>query len=108
MAAKKDIASKPVASSGPWDGLIHNVPGFRTASLHCGLKTAKEEPPDLALVFCEAPASAAGCFTRNRVCAAPVSVCRQHLKKSKGVARALIINAGNANACTGEQGMADA
>ncbi|HLX62567.1 MAG TPA: bifunctional glutamate N-acetyltransferase/amino-acid acetyltransferase ArgJ [Planctomycetota bacterium] len=105
MAATKSSASN---SSGPWDGLIHNVPGFRTASLHCGLKTAKEEPPDLALVVCEELASAAGCFTKNRVCAAPVTVCRQHLKKSKGVARALIINAGNANACTGEQGLADA
>src|SRR5689334_16991110 len=88
----------------PWDGKIHEVAGFRTAALHCGIKTAKEEPPDIALVFCEAQATVAGAFTRNRVCAAPVTLCRNHLKKNKNRARALLINAGNANACTGEQG----
>ncbi|HYF49867.1 MAG TPA: bifunctional glutamate N-acetyltransferase/amino-acid acetyltransferase ArgJ, partial [Planctomycetota bacterium] len=81
---------------------------FRTASLHCGLKTAKEQPPDLALVLCEQTVAAAGVFTLNRVCAAPVTLCRNHLKRTKGQARALIINAGNANACTGDQGMQDA
>ena len=91
-----------------WDGLIHDVPGFRTASLHCGLKTAKEEPPDLALVYCEKSSAVAGVFTQNRVCAAPVTLCRKHLKKSKNRGRALVINAGNANACTGEQGEKDA
>lgn len=110
--AKKPLLKKSKApqSCAPaeWDGLIHNVAGFRTASLHCGLKTAKEEPPDLNLVVCEVPAAAAGCFTKNRVCAAPVTLCRNHLKKSKGVARALVINSGNANACTGEQGAKDA
>ena len=105
--AKAAKAPKPIEIQ-PWSGLIHEVAGFRTASLHCGLKTAKEEPPDLALVYCEQIAAAAGAFTQNRVCAAPVTLCREHLKKSKHRARALIINAGNANACTGEQGVADA
>ncbi|HYG76718.1 MAG TPA: bifunctional glutamate N-acetyltransferase/amino-acid acetyltransferase ArgJ [Planctomycetota bacterium] len=107
MKRASKSAAKPIEIQ-PWNGLIHEVPGFRTASLHCGLKTAKEQPPDLALVFCEQPAVAAGVFTLNRVCAAPVTLCRAHLKKSKQQARALIINAGNANACTGEQGAADA
>ncbi|MCY3021437.1 MAG: bifunctional glutamate N-acetyltransferase/amino-acid acetyltransferase ArgJ [Planctomycetota bacterium] len=92
----------------PWEGLLHDVPGFRTASLHCGLKTAKEEPPDLALLYAEQTCVAAGVFTQNRVCAAPVKLCRAHLAKSKHRARALIINAGVANACTGAQGDQDA
>ena len=111
MAAKKALnASAPAAEAScvPWKGLIHDVPGFRTATLHCGLKTAKGKPHDLALVVCETLAASAGAFTKNRVCAAPVTLCRSHLKKSKGLTRALVINAGNANACTGEQGVADA
>lgn len=104
---QKKAAVKPVEAQ-PWDGLIHDVPGFRTASLHCGLKTAKEEPPDLALLYCEQTCAAAGVFTQNRVCAAPVRLCRAHLKKSGRRARALVINAGCANACTGEQGERDA
>src|SRR5262249_13946121 len=104
----KSKTKAPSPTIHPWDGKIHDVPGFRTASLHCGIKTAKEEPPDIALVFCEEPAAVAGAFTRNRVCAAPVTLCRNHLKKNKNRARALVINAGNANACTGEQGQADA
>jgi len=107
MKRASKVVAKPIEIQ-PWSGLIHDVAGFRTASLHCGLKTAKEEPPDLALVLCEKLAVAAGVFTLNRVCAAPVTLCRSHLKKSKQQARALIINAGNANACTGEQGAADA
>ncbi len=92
----------------PWNGKIHEVPGFRTASLHCGIKTAKSLPPDIALVYCEELSAVAGCFTLNRVCAAPVKVCRANLKSNKNRARALVINAGNANACTGPQGMKDA
>ncbi|HEY3320572.1 MAG TPA: bifunctional glutamate N-acetyltransferase/amino-acid acetyltransferase ArgJ [Planctomycetota bacterium] len=108
MKAKRSLAPVPPVGVQPWDGRLHDVAGFRTASLHCGLKTAKEEPPDLALLYCQVAAAAAGVFTQNRICAAPVTVSREHLKASKRRARALIINAGNANACTGEQGMADA
>ena len=111
MAAKKVLKSSlPEKDKGviTWTGLIHEVPGFRTATLHCGLKTAGDKPHDIALVVCDTLAATAGAFTQNRVCAAPVTLCRKHLKKSKGQARALIINSGNANACTGEQGVADA
>jgi glutamate N-acetyltransferase/amino-acid N-acetyltransferase len=104
-AAKPAIVTTQVRS---WDGRIHDIAGFRTASLHCGIKTAAEKPPDLALIFAEESAAAAGAFTRNRFCAAPVTLCRKHLKQSKNQARALVINAGNANACTGEQGQRDA
>jgi len=108
----KKSSKKPAAESAepcePWAGLIHEVPGFRTATLHCGIKTAAGQPPDLSLIVCETTAAAAGAFTKNLVCAAPVTLCRKHLKKSKGKTRALVINAGNANACTGEQGVADA
>ena len=107
-SGKATAASKKLPDLHHWDGLIHDVPGFRTASLHCGIKTAKEAPPDLSLVYCEKVAAVAGAFTRNRVCAAPVTLCRKHLKSGKSRARALVINAGNANACTGEQGEADA
>ena len=104
MAKAKMMA----AAVTPWDGKIHDVPGFRTASLHCGIKTAKEQPPDIALVCCDDVSAVAGAFTLNRVCAAPVTLCRSHLKQNKNRARALVINAGNANACTGEQGFKDA
>ncbi len=62
---------------------------------------------DVLLVVFEPGTVAAGVFTQNRFCAAPVSVCRRHLHASPGV-RALVVNAGNANAGTGERGIADA
>ncbi|MEI6232812.1 MAG: bifunctional glutamate N-acetyltransferase/amino-acid acetyltransferase ArgJ [Planctomycetota bacterium] len=114
MAAKK-VAKKSATQTSPaegqfqpWTGLIHDVPGFRTATLHCGIKSAANKPPDMSLVVCDTLAATAGAFTKNLVCAAPVTLCRKHLKKCKGYARALVINSGNANACTGEQGIADA
>jgi glutamate N-acetyltransferase/amino-acid N-acetyltransferase len=70
-----------------------------------GIKPGSDRP-DLALVASDRPASAAAVFTANRVQAAPILVDREHLRR--GSARAAVLNAGNANACTGEQGMADA
>ncbi len=78
--------------------------GFRAAGIHCGVKKAKK---DLALVFSDAPAVTAALFTRNAVPAAPVIVDREQLRLST-VMRAIIVNSGNANACTGERGMQDA
>lgn len=77
--------------------------GFLATGVRCGLKTKGE---DFALIFSDLPATAAGVFTRNQICAAPILVCRDHLKR--GPIRAIAINAGCANACTGEQGLADA
>ncbi len=90
-----------------WPGLIHEVPGFRTAAVHCGLKRKKIKP-DIGLILAEEKASAAAVYTTNMVRAAPVDLSRDALALSKGTAKAVIVNAGNANACTGRQGERDA
>ncbi len=78
--------------------------GFRAAGVTCGIKASGA--PDLALVACDGSASAAGAFTRSRLAAAPVVLSREHL--ADGRARAIVVNSGNANACTGARGMQDA
>lgn len=78
---------------------------FRYAAVRCGVR-ADRDRLDLALVVSDRPASAAGVFTQNLVCAAPVLVCRERLPAQD--ARGVVICAGNANACTGEQGLTDA
>jgi glutamate N-acetyltransferase/amino-acid N-acetyltransferase len=79
-------------------------PGFEAAGIAAGLK--KKEKKDLGLIFSRVPANAAGVFTRNRVKAAPVILDIKRIKE--GVCRAVIVNSGNANCCTGEQGIRDA
>jgi glutamate N-acetyltransferase/amino-acid N-acetyltransferase len=74
--------------------------------VHCGIKQDKEQPPDLALIVSMVPAHAAAVFTTNKVKAAPVLVSQKHLAKNR--AQAIVANSGNANACTGEQGMKNA
>ncbi len=78
--------------------------GFLATGVHCGVKKAKK---DLALVFSTAPAIGAAVFTQNKVPAAPIIVDKLQLKKSFNT-RAIVINSGNANACTGERGLNDA
>ena len=78
--------------------------GFRAAGVTCGIKASGAA--DLALLACDGPAMAAGAFTRSRLAAAPVLLSREHL--ADGRARAVVVNSGNANACTGAQGMGDA
>ena len=78
--------------------------GFRAAGLHCGIK--KAGLLDLALVVSERSGPIAGVFTSNQMVAAPVILDRLHLRR--GVGRAILVNSGNANACTGRQGMAAA
>src|SRR6478736_1891206 len=78
--------------------------GFRAAGMYCGIK--KHGLLDLALVISEVSGPIAGVFTTNQVVAAPVTLDRQHLRQ--GLGRAILINSGNANACTGRQGMAAA
>jgi glutamate N-acetyltransferase/amino-acid N-acetyltransferase len=80
------------------------VAGFQAAGLAAGIK--KHGGLDLALIVADGPAQAAGVFTRNRVKAAPVLLCQRRLRS--GQARAILINSGNANACSGPQGKADA
>lgn len=72
--------------------------GFRYAATYAGIR--KAEKNDLALIFSAQPASAAAMFTTNRVCAAPVGVARDHLRTTRGVAQAILVNAGNANCAT--------
>ncbi len=80
------------------------IPGFRFAAAMAGIK--KPGVWDLALMAAEEPVAAAGVYTRNRVKAAPVLICRQRLRS--GQAQAILVNAGNANACAGDQGLAAA
>src|SRR6267154_1698255 len=84
----------------------HLARGYRFAGVHCGLRASEPGRLDLALVVSDRPAVAAGVFTQNRVCAAPVHVCRERLP-ADGV-RGIVICSGNANACTGQQGLDDA
>jgi glutamate N-acetyltransferase/amino-acid N-acetyltransferase len=86
------------------DGGITAAKGFRAAGLHCGIKAARKR--DLALVLSDGLASLAAMFTTNKVKAAPVLVSQE--RTQSGVAQAIIISSGNANACTGAQGLADA
>ncbi|TWT76938.1 Arginine biosynthesis bifunctional protein ArgJ [Posidoniimonas polymericola] len=79
--------------------------GFQGSGLHCGIKR-NAQAEDLALIVSDRPAVGVGVYTRNLVCAAPVQLDRQ---RTPGDAfRGVVINSGNANACTGERGMADA
>lgn len=79
-------------------------PGFAAGGAAVGLK--KKNAMDLGLLVSESPASVAGVFTRNRVQAAPVLLCKKRV--ASGQCRAVIVNSGNANCCTGPQGMSDA
>ncbi len=79
-------------------------PGFKAAGVGAGLK--KKGKKDLGLMVSQVPATVAGVFTKNRVKAAPVILDRQRIKT--GVCQAIIVNSGNANCCTGEQGIRDA
>lgn len=78
---------------------------YKFSAVHAGIKQDKTRE-DLALIVSEVPATAAGVYTRNIVCAAPVVVDRQRTPASE--IRAVVINSGNANACTGERGIQDA
>jgi len=80
--------------------------GFRTSAVSCGIKTPGARRLDLALIHSEARCSSAGTFTTNRVKAAPVKLTQSHLRK--GDLQAVVANSGNANACTGIQGLHDA
>jgi glutamate N-acetyltransferase/amino-acid N-acetyltransferase len=80
--------------------------GFRASGVACGIKANGN--PDLALVVSDTAASAAAVFTTNVAQAAPILISREHLAASAGRARAIVVNSGCANACTGEDGLAHA
>jgi glutamate N-acetyltransferase/amino-acid N-acetyltransferase len=94
-------------------GSVTAPKGFRAAGVFCDIKrlgtgkgSNKGRKRDLALIVSDAPAVAAGTFTTSQVCAAPVKLCIQRLKRKR--AQAIVVNSGNANACTGEKGLQDA
>jgi glutamate N-acetyltransferase/amino-acid N-acetyltransferase len=94
-------------------GSIIAPQGFKAAGVFCDIKrlgtgkgSNKGNKRDLALIVSDKPATVAGMFTTNQVCAAPVKVCVERVKRGK--AQAIVVNSGNANACTGKQGLADA
>lgn len=78
---------------------ICNVRGIKAWGSHMGIKSKRR---DLAIIYSEKPASAAAVFTQNLVCAEPVKLSRQHMRD--GTIQAIVVNSGNANACTGKQG----
>jgi len=80
--------------------------GFSAGATGCGIKNGEITRDDLALVSSAAPCAAAATFTTNQVKAAPVRVSAEHLRSGK--IRAVVLNSGNANACTGPQGLDDA
>jgi glutamate N-acetyltransferase/amino-acid N-acetyltransferase len=97
MIAKVGVATDPTS----W----HLARGFRFVGLHCGIRPDASRR-DLAVAISDIPATAAGVFTRNRVRAAPVRVCQERVPRDD--CRGVVICSGNANACTGPQGLADA
>src|SRR3954452_13338312 len=97
----------------PVPGSITAPRGFRASGVFCDIKrlgtgkgSNKGRKRDLALILSEVPATVAGMFTTSQVCAAPVKVSTP--RAQQGRAQAIVVNSGNANACTGAQGLRDA
>ncbi|OGV22253.1 MAG: hypothetical protein A3J84_09055, partial [Ignavibacteria bacterium RIFOXYA2_FULL_37_17] len=86
------------------NGSISSVQGIKAAGINCGIKKQKK---DLSLIYSDVPCNAAGTFTLNKVIAAPLVISKEIITKKKKV-RAILVNSGNANACTGETGLANA
>lgn len=109
-SAEAHIPAAPILlPDGPWkqvEGGVTAAKGFKAAGIYGGLR-AKGQKPDLALVACDVDATVAGAFTQNVVAAAPVLYCKRVLSSSK-TSRAVLINAGQANAATGDLGYQDA
>lgn len=109
----KDVSSYIPAApiflpEGPWEqipGGVAAAKGFKAAGMYGGLRAVGEKP-DLALITCDTDAISAGAFTTNVVAAAPVLYCKKALDDSP-TARAILINAGQANAATGDAGYQD-
>lgn len=84
-------------------GGVTAAKGFKASGIRCGIKYKNK---DLGLIFSKVPCAACGVFTQNKVKAAPVRVSQKHLRNNQ--AQAIIVNSGNANCCTGKQGIDDA
>ena len=88
------------------EGGICAPKGFQAAAMSCGIKNPAVERLDLALIYSPLPTVGAAVYTQNQVCAAPVRLSSSNLKSAEP--RAIIVNSGNANACTGHAGMVNA
>ena len=95
----------PVNLSAPNPAELFPIAGVRIGVTEAGVRKANRK--DLTVVLLDEGASVAGVFTQNRFCAAPVQVCREHLAAGRGI-RAMVVNTGNANAGTGQEGLARA
>jgi glutamate N-acetyltransferase / amino-acid N-acetyltransferase len=102
-----EVVRTPSISVTTVPGGIAAPEGFQAGSVHSGIKAAASAL-DLTVIAAESAASAAGIFTTNLAQAAPVQVSRQHLQRTDGWARAVVINSGCANACTGDDGLSHA
>ena len=115
---RRNVRPRPPLGAGPSPdsdfhgaapGRHHGAGGFRAAGVSCGIKKratgSGSAPLDLAIIAADRPASAAALFTTNKAVAAPVVVSREHLASSHGMAAAVVVNSGCANACTGEAGL---
>jgi glutamate N-acetyltransferase / amino-acid N-acetyltransferase len=103
------MPAMPVNYSSPIADSLLAVPGIALGTTAAKIKNWARD--DVLLVLCDRGTVAAGVFTQNRFCAAPVSICREHLARQHATGsdfRALVVNAGNANAGTGQRGLADA
>ena len=83
------------------DGTITSVPEFYASSCNCGIKKVKKD--DICIIYTPMDTCCSGVFTTNKFLAAPVIICKKQLKKTRNI-RAIVINSGIANACTGTQG----
>ena len=100
------IPIPPVPQFAAAEFTLTSLKGVKAAGVRAGIKASGN--PDVGLLVADAPLAAAAIFTQNHFAAAPVLRSKAHLERSKGQVRALIVNSGNANACTGEQGEKDA
>jgi glutamate N-acetyltransferase/amino-acid N-acetyltransferase len=96
----------PMSSFTEIPGGVTAPVGFLAGSIYCGIKPTNPDRPDLAMIYSPTPAVVAGTFTTNKVRAAPVRVSAAHLRA--GDVRVIVANAGNANACTGAEGIDNA
>jgi len=87
------------------NGTITSVPGFYAAACHCGIKGSGK--PDMCIIYTPEDSTCSGVFTTNKFLAAPVIVTKEQLKKTRNI-KAIVVNSGIANACTGEMGYKNA
>ncbi len=85
---------------------LKDIAGFKISAVKAGIKASGS--PDLGLIVADDMAVGSAVFTQNKVCAAPVKLSKANLKKNKGYIKAVVVNAGNANACTGTLGIKNA